>query len=420
MTIDRSRKGLAQNTAFVLAAELVVQATRAATIFVLAGILDKDEFGRYVGLLGLTTLLGPLSQWGMNHVGVRAVAHEIPFATTWAKVVSATSVGGLFGTVLASGISALIFDVRTDVVIAFGLAQLVGFNTAQAATMMTEAHHRSDVGLRINISGGIVRLVLLGLFIVLGYDDLSRWAAFLLIGMLAWGALSSVQVAHAFGGRQHLLAPSREDLRHGIGFVFVQTSSSGQTDIDKIALNAYDLSNDAAVYSPGYRIAELTTVPLIALVRATYAEFFRRGASTVREAMTFARKLTAIAVGYGIVAGAALFICAPLVLLILDDDEFSESVSVIRWLAFIPLAKGLQYFPGNALTGADHHNVRSWIIFVTALVNLVGNIIFIPEHGWRAAAVTTLVAEMLFAAMLWAAVTILANREDAATEAPGR
>jgi len=371
-----------------------------------------------VGILGLLTLLGPLSQWGMNHVGVRAVAREVPFATTWAKVVSATSVGGLLGTAVATGVSALIFDMRTDIVIAFGIAQLVGFNTAQAATMMTEAHHRADVGLRINLSGGLVRLALLGIFYALGYDSVARWAAFLLIGMLAWGALSSWQVARAFGGRHRLVPPSQADLRHGIGFVFVQTSSSGQTDIDKIALNAYDLSNDAAVYSPGYRIAELTTVPLIALVRATYAEFFRRGASTVREAMSFARRLTAIAVGYGVVAGTALYLCAPLVLIILDEEKYAESVEVIEWLAFIPLAKGLQYFPGNALTGADHHNVRSWIIFGTAVVNLIGNILFIPSYGWKAAAVTTLIAEMLFAALLWGAVTVLANREDDAGNEP--
>jgi len=409
--VDRSTKGLAQNTAFVLVAELIVQATRAATIFVLAGILDKEEFGRYVGILGLLTLLGPVSQWGMNHVGVRAVARELPFSTTWAKLVTATSIGGLLGTAVATAISALIFDVSLNVVVAFGIAQLVGFNTAQAATMMTEAHHRSDVGLRINLTGGVIRLALLGAFFLLGYDQLAQWAAFLLVGMLAWGAFSSFQVARTFGGTHRLAAPNRQDLWHGIGFVFVQTSSSGQTDIDKIALNAYDLANDAAVYSPGYRIAELSTVPLIALVRATYAEFFRRGSSTVREAMAFARRLTVIAAGYGIIAGVGLFLAAPLVLLILDDADYAESVDVIRWLAFIPLAKGLQYFPGNALTGADHHNVRSWIIFGTAVVNLVGNILFIPTHGWRAAAVTTLVAEMLFAALLWGAVSILARRE---------
>lgn len=411
MTIDRSTRGLAQNTAFVLIAELIVQATRAATIFILAGIFDKDEFGQYVGILALMTLLGPVSQWGMNHVGVRAVAREVPFATTWSKVTTATTAGGAIGTALATLISAVIFDVRTDVVIAFGLAQLVGFSTAQAATMMTEAHHRSDVGLRINLTGGVVRLVLLGLFVVLGYDDLARWAAFLLVGMLAWGALSAIQVARAFGGAHRFLEPNREDLRHGIGFVFVQTSSSGQTDVDKIVLNAYDLREDAAEYSPGYRIAELATVPLIALVRATYAEFFRRGSSTVAEAMAFAKRLTAVAVGYGVFAGLALFFGAPLVLWILPDS-YADSVDVIRWLAFLPLVKGLQYFPGNALTGADHHNVRSWIIFVTAVVNIIGNLVFIPDNGWRAAAVTTLVAEVLFAALLWGAVTVLARRED--------
>jgi O-antigen/teichoic acid export membrane protein len=414
MSVDRSTKGLAQNTAFVLVAELVVQATRAATIFVLADVFDKEEFGRYVGLLGLMTLLGPVSQWGMNHVGVRAVAHELPFARTWAKVTTSTWIGGLLGTGIATVISLLIFDVDAWTVVAFGIAQLVGFNTAQAATMMAEAYHRSDVGLRINITGGIVRLALLGAFVTAGFSDLGTWSLFLLVGMLSWGILSAVQVARAFGGEHRLVPPSNEDLRLGIGFVFVQTSSSGQTDIDKIVLNAYGLANDAAVYSPGYRIAELSTVPLIALVRATYAEFFRRGSSTVREAMAFARRLTAIAAGYGIVAGAALFLFAPLVLLILDDTKYAESVDVIRWLAFIPLAKGLQYFPGNALTGADHHNVRTWIIFTTAIVNLLGNLIFIPTHGWKAAAITTLVAEMLFAALLWAAVTILVRREGRA------
>ena len=66
----------------------------------------------------------------------------------------------------------------------------------------------------------------------------------------------------------------------------------------------------------------------------------------------------------------------------------------------VPLVKGLQYFPGNALTGADYHNVRSWIIFVTAMVNLIANLIFIPTYGWRAAAMTTLAAETLFAVLL--------------------
>lgn len=414
MTIDRSNKGLAQNTGFVLVAELLVQVTRAATIFVLANILEEEVFGQYVGILALTTLLAPVSQWGMNHVGVRAVALELPFADTWKKVTSATSVGGAVGTLAAVVIALILYeDISPLTVALFGVAQLIGFNTAQASTMMTEAHHRSDVGLRINIAGGIMRLTLLAAFYLLGFNDLLTWSVFLLTGMVGWGLVSAIQVSRAFGGAFGLALPSLQDLRNGLGFVFVQTSSSGQTDIDKVVLGANGLELDNAVYSPGYRIAEMSTIPLVALVRASYAEFFRRGSSTITEAMTFARKLTTLAVGYGIVAGIGLFVAAPLSTIVIRNPELAEAVTVVRWMCFIPLAKGLQYFPGNVLTGSDRHGVRSWIIFGTAVVNVIGNIIFIPRFGWQAAAATTFVAEFLLAAGLWIAVTRLAKKEQA-------
>lgn len=412
MTVDRSNKRLAQNAGFVLVAELAVQVVRAATIFVLARLFDDEiVFGTYVSLLALTTLLAPVSQWGMNHVGVRAIARNVPFAETWAKVTSTIGLGGLLGTAVATIVGFTLLDVRPIVAVAFGLAQLVGFNTAQAATMMTEAHHRSDVGLRINIIGGVVRLVMLAAFWAIGQHTLAVWSIFLVAGMVGWGALSSFQVARAFSGAHGFALPTTEDLRHGGGFVFVQTSASGQTDVDKFVLGANDLKADAAIYSPAYRIVEMSTIPLIAVVRATYAEFFRRGASTVSAAMAFAKQLTVLASAYGVVAGIGLFLAAPLIFIILDEEQFADADTVIRWLALIPLLKGLQYFPGNALTGADRHNVRSWIIFVTAAINLVANLIFIPQFGWKAAAVTTLVAETLFAAMLWTAVNVLARRE---------
>ncbi len=412
MSLDRSTKKLAQNTGFVLVAELVVQLTRAATIFVLAELFPKDDLGVYAALLALTTLLAPVSQWGMNHVGVRAIARNVPFTDVWAKVSSTIFFGGLIGTTVAVGIAWLIYDVQLWIVVAFGIAQLIGFNTAQAATMMSEAHHRSDVGLRINIVGGIVRLTALASFFFLGFDRLSQWALFLVTGMTFWGATSALQVAKAFNGTHRATKLTREDIRLGVGFTFVQTSASGQTDIDKIVLEANDLTSDTANYAPGYRIAEMTTIPLIAIVRATYSEFFRRGESTIREAMAFSKRLTAIASAYGIVAGLCLFFLAPLVHIVIDESKLTEVVDVVRWIAFIPFVKGLQYFPGNVLSGSDHHNLRSVIIFITAAVNLVGNLIFIPRYGWQAAATTTAVSEFLFAGLLWTAVITLARRED--------
>ena len=122
--------------------------------------------------------------------------------------------------------------------------------------------------------------------------------------MFLWGTGASLQVARAFnGGTFRFLSPTRQDLRHGFGFVFVQTSANGQTDIDKVVLEANGLTVDTANYAPGFRIAEMATIPLIALVRATYAEFFRRGQSTISASMAFARKLTQFSAVYGVLAG---------------------------------------------------------------------------------------------------------------------
>ena len=109
--------------------------------------------------------------------------------------------------------------------------------------------------------------------------------------------------------------------------------------------------------------------------------------------------------------GIGLFIAAPLATIVIRNPELGEAVTVIRWMSFIPFVKGLQYFPGNVLTGSDHHGIRSWIIFGTAIVNVIGNVIFIPQFGWQAAAVTTFVAEFLLAGGLWVAVLRLAKAE---------
>lgn len=410
--LDRSAKGLAKNSGFVLVAELVVQGTRAVTIFALAGIFTAEEFGTYAALLALTTLLAPLSQWGMSHVGVRAVARGTPFSDVWAKVTTTILFGGMAGTALGVGIAWILYDVRLWIVVAFGIAQLVGFGVAQAATTLSEAQHRSDIGLRINLSGGVIRLLLVGSFALFGSSQLSQWAIFLLVGMLGWAGASALQVASALGGSHRVSIPNREDIRLGISFVFVQTSNSGMNDTDKVVLEANGLTIDTANYSPGYRIAEMSTVPMLAIVRATYAEFFRRGQSTVREAMEFSKRLTIITTAYGAIAGLGLFLLAPLVTIVIDESKLTEVVDVVRWLAFVPIVKGLQYFPGNALTGSDNHNVRSILIFGTAIANLIGNLIFTPEYGWRAAAITTAASETLFVVLLWGAVITLARRED--------
>ena len=131
--------------------------------------------------------------------------------------------------------------------------------------------------------------------------------------------------------------------------------------------------------------------------------------------MQYARKLTILSTGYGLLIAAGLWICAPL-LDPLMGDEFEDSVSALRWIAILPALKALQVFPANVLSGTDRQWVRARLVVATATLNLAINIAVAPIYGWRGAAGATLAAESVFAGLLWLTVRRYVRLERETTE----
>ena len=64
------------------------------------------------------------------------------------------------------------------------------------------------------------------------------------------------------------------------------------------------------------------------------------------------------AVGYGVVAGIAIFVLAPLCPYILGSD-FEQSIDALRWLAPLPAINALCYLSADALTGVGRSGIAS-------------------------------------------------------------
>lgn len=384
-------------------ADLTLAAGRMLT-FVLLGIsLGPGQLGRYVAVLGMTQLLYPVSRWGIAHLMVRAISRGAPFDQTWAKTVSANVVGGLIGSGVAVVVGGILFDVGALSILLIGLAQLVGLGLQQAGGMAAAAHGRAEVGLAVNGANTVLRVGAVVLFWTLGERTVDVWVWYLLASSLTGAVATQLVVARFLGGRLRLVFPDRVELALGAPFVLVDSANTAQADIDKVVLGGYGLDVDNGVYAAAYRVADLANLPLGALVRASYSEFFRRGSATLAEAVRYARKLTLVATGYGLVIGCALWFTAPLLGVIMGD-EFDESVTALRWIAFIPLLRAGQYFPANVLSGVDRQWQRARIMSSTALLNLGLNLVLVPRHGWRGAAVSTFVAEAVYMLLLWTAV----------------
>lgn len=406
-------KSLGRNTGFSLAAELALAAGRMFTFFLLARALGTAGLGRYVAVLGLAQLIFPASRLGIAHLMVRSISRSEPFAPEWAKATTVNIFGGLTGAVLTSVIAAVLFDVSVLTAALITTGQLVGLGLQQSGGMAAAAHGRSEVALAINGVSTVIRVAMVvAFFYLVDEQTIDSWAPLFFVVMVT-GSISTVSIIkRAFGARVRLAIPSTADLRLGSGFVFVELANSAQADIDKVVLGGFGLDEDTGVYTAAYRVADLANIPLAALVRASYSEFFRRGSNTITEAVRYAKKLTAFAFTYGLIVGIGLWIFAPLIEFAIGD-EFAESVTALRWIAFVPAIRATQFFPANVLSATDRQWVRAKIMSATAVLNLIANLILIPQLGWRGAAISTLVAEVVFSGGLWIAIrrALRAERE---------
>jgi O-antigen/teichoic acid export membrane protein len=118
---------------------------------------------------------------------------------------------------------------------------------------------------------------------------------------------------------------------------------------------------------------------------------------------------TAILLGFG--SGAIFWVLAPLVPAVLGSNWSDEVVAVIRWLAFLPGVRAIQYVTGNTLSAADKQWWRFGATGGAAALNLGLNLWLLPDGSWRTAAMTTYVSEMVLMVSLVMLVFYWIRRE---------
>lgn len=85
---------------------------------------------------------------------------------------------------------------------------------------------------------------------------------------------------------------------------------------------------------------------------------------------------------------------------------------MVRWLAFIPVLKTLQYFVADALSGSGFHSWRTGVQIVVAGGNIAANFWLMPRYGWWGAVWASLVSDAALAAGLWGVLHLAGRRDD--------
>ena len=119
-------------------------------------------------------------------------------------------------------------------------------------------------------------------------------------------------------------------------------------------------------------------------------------------------------------SGLLIFcLCAPYFLLSAGfvprviGPEYARSAEALRWLAPLPVLKGLHYFLSDSLTGAGYQGLRTAIQTAVAAFNILINLWIIPAYSWRGAAWSSIASDALLVCGVGAAVLILSRRSRA-------
>jgi O-antigen/teichoic acid export membrane protein len=403
----------ARNAVWATLAEGSRIAAQAAVLVVLARRMVPKTFGAVVGVTALLQLVAPFATLGAPIVMFRKRARaELDHADAWGMAL----VMALGGAVVSSVPILLLADILTPgiplkALAALGVAELILVTLSDLSAVVAAAEDSFAWAFGIRAVASACRVVAAGAFWVSGGSNAEAWALCYVVTM-SIAALYAVTTIAARLGPPSRRWPERGDLRDGVIFSASLGAFAVQDNVDKPLLVAYGYSADAGTYGIGYRMVIMTMLPVRAVLAASLRRFFVLGKRDPEETISHASRLMVGSLLYGVVVAVALFIAAPLVLTVFGDQH-KEVVSVIRWLALLPLIRVVEYFLSDVLTGINLHAARFRCLAIGASLNVAFNVLLIPRYSWRGAVIATYASEVVLTAAVYNALRSSRRRRRA-------
>lgn len=376
----------------------------------LARALGADEYGVFVGVLALTTLLAPFSTWGSGNILIKRVARDPAcFRELWGAALATTLLSGALLILAGILVASAVFGWERGLLIALpvALGDILGVRLGDLAGQVFQAFQRLSRTALVWVGMALMRLLGVGL-LYLGFDVRSAevWAWLYGVTGLASGFLGVLWVGLAYGWGPLRLSPMRGEWREGFFFSVSLSSQGAYNDLDKALLARFSSEAAAGTYAAAYRVLDAAFIPIRAVLYAFYPRFFQEGQKGLEATRILALKLLPVAFLLALLGGGGMVGLAPFLPRILGEG-FEGVPLVVTWLLPVLLFRAAHYFAADALTGAGFQGVRTAVQVGIVLLNLGLNLALIPVWGWRGAAVASWLSDGALALFLWGALFFL-------------
>lgn len=375
---------------------------QAAWLVLVARLLGPGELGAFVGLIGLATTLGGVSGLGFGLVMFRDTVRD-PSAfgdrlrgTLLVTFASGAALGLLFvgiGPLLTASHPALLM------LVAVAIAEVVALPVTAAASFAFAAHERMGWSAGLPALLALCRLLAAASVWLTGTPTMPRLAGAHAIGSSAAATVALAAVVLLLRPASGRAAFRRSDFRDGAAFCFSWAGANALNSLDKTNVLRWGGGEVSGHYSVAYRIAAIFAMPIEAMTTSATPRLFRSGHVGLPE-HRFIGRLCAIALGYGLLAAASLWLAAPFAARLFGHG-YEEVAAAGRAMAlFVPLY-GLRVLGANILL-AHGRTLRLVAMQMSGIAAMIAiGALLIPALGLRGSIYTILAVETLLGSLIW-------------------
>lgn len=388
-----SQKTIVKNSLWELLAKIINIGCQAAYFTVIVRVLGTNNYGAFIGITALTALIFPFANLGSGDVLIQQVSRDKKvFSSYWGNALIVIFVASLLFVFIAYFISPLIFPNITNLqaVLAILLADLTGLGVFMVSAKAFLSHNLLKNSSLLQIINTIIKLIA-ALLLVTCFKNpsLIEWSYLYLLSSIVTAIIGIVWVNKTLGRPKIVYQAIPEMINQGIYFAIGESAYNINSDIDKTMLASMSTLEATGLYGAAYRLIQVGTIPINALLSAAYPRFFQEGAKGIKGCLNLVKSVLPFVVIYGVISLVGFVVFAPWVVYVLGD-EYQNAIATVRWLAPMPIIGSIQLLLANTLTGAGFQKTRSAIQVFTALGNVGLNFWLIPLYSWKGAAWATL------------------------------
>jgi len=411
ISLSNTTKKIASNTIYQIIGKIFSLSITILTTLIVTRFYGREGYGAFSLMQNWPALFFIIVDFGINAIATRELSKDFSKANT--------IIGNIF---LIRVVLSLIFIVLLTVGLVFFpySADLIfgirlGLIVILTQSLFTTANIIFQVKLRYDYStiGYIVGYIfILGLVLIFSLLKLSiSWVNFTYVvgGFVTF--LLNIKFLHKLDVHPDLTFDYKickelfiESLPLGIMFVFSQINFRS----DSILLSVlplpvkYGLNNTetVAVYSLPYKIFDVALVVPTFFMNSVYpvlVQHMQIGKEKIKN--TFFRSMKFL-IFSGIYAGILGFIFSPLAINFLGGSEFEQSILVLQILVSGLVIYYLTQPLAWLIVTLGKQKYLPYIYFVSTLINVGLNLLFIPKYSFYASAVITHVSELAILVML--------------------